>query len=109
MLVSLQPLKKSIASHRRALRVAALLAVLGTTLGQAMPAAAASDMARCQELYRVWQRYKGVSTNASGRDLQSQTALQDCHSGRVEAGTAQLEQLLKADRIPLPDVSSAAR
>jgi hypothetical protein len=41
--------------------------------------------------------------------VQSQTALQDCRQGHVDAGIAELEQLLKADRIPVPQVSSATR
>jgi hypothetical protein len=109
MLESFRSVQKTTASRRRALRTAALLAVLAGTLGQALPAKASGDMARCQELYGAWQRYKGVSTNSSGRDVQSQAALQECRNGRVEAGITQLEQLLKDDRIPLPQVSSATR
>ncbi len=112
---------RSTPSNPRSLIIAATIAVLVGTLAHvpaasAQPAAAVevaqapdAGMARCQELYRVWQRYKGVSTNSSGRDVQSQAALMDCQQGHVDAGVAQLEQLLKADRIPVPDVSSAAR
>jgi hypothetical protein len=108
MLASFSPLPKTIAPKRHALLTATLLAILAGTLGQAVPAAAA-DTDRCQQLYSAWQRYKGVSTNGSGRDIQSQAALQDCRNGHVDAGVAQLEKLLKDDRIPVPDVSSAAR
>ncbi len=89
----------------------ALLAAFTSALVQSLPAAADSsgDMERCQQLYSTWQRYKGASTNSSGRDIQSQAALQNCRSGRAGAGIAQLEQLLKQDRIPVPQVSSAAR
>jgi hypothetical protein len=95
---------------RRALQAAALLAVFTSALVQALPARADSsgDMERCQQLYATWQRYKGVSTNSSGRDVQSQAALQDCRAGKIGAGIAQLEQLLKEDLIPVPQVSSAA-
>jgi hypothetical protein len=52
----------------------------------------------------------GASTNGSGRDVQSQAALQDCRNGRVNAGIAQLEQLRRDDRIPVPgEPSSASR
>jgi hypothetical protein len=111
MLASACSVPNPIAGPRRALRTAALLAVLASALGHALPAAAESsaDKERCEQLYSTWQRYKGVSTNSSGRDVQSQAALQDCRSGRIRAGTAELEQLLKDDRIPVPQVSSAAR
>jgi hypothetical protein len=104
------------------LRLALVLAIAATTVGHVGPAAAdrlhvrdvevaqaASHGAeRCQQLYGVWQRYKANSTNGSGRDIQSQTALQDCRSGRYEAGIAQLEQLLRNDRIDVPQESSSA-
>jgi hypothetical protein len=111
MLTSVRSLQHPAVTAPRALRVAALLAVVAIAIAPPPPAAAASPdgMDRCQELYALWQRYKGVSTNGSGRDVQSQAALLECRKGRVDAGTTQLEQLLKADRIPVPQVSSAAR
>ena len=97
------------------------LAVAGSTTAFAGPVSAgplhgdvelaqasSREAERCQQLYGVWQRYKATSTNGSGRDVQSQAALQDCRSGRVEAGIAQLEQLLRNDRIPVPGEPSAA-
>lgn len=99
--------QKAIVSQSRLLPLAAAVALAGTTLAAAVQPAAAADAQRCQELYSAWQRYKGVSTNGSGRDIQSQAALQSCRNGQVEAGVAQLEQLLKDDRIPLPRVSAA--
>jgi hypothetical protein len=103
--------QNAIVSPLRTLRTATLVTVLAAALGHALPAAAESpaSMARCQQLYGEWQRYKGASTNSSGRDVQSQAALLDCRNGRAEAGIAQLEQLLKDDRIPVPQVSSALR
>src|SRR5690242_10556710 len=124
MYLSRRSTRTAAPAHPRALLIAATVGLLAGTVGaipssfaQSAAAAAtvevaqapAAGMARCQELYRVWQRYKGVSTNGSGRDIQSQAALQDCRNGHAEAGIAQLEQLLKSDRIPVPDVSSAAR
>jgi hypothetical protein len=92
MFASIPLLQKAMVSQSRWLRIAAVAAVAGTTVGfvetvsaGTLPAgtvevaqASAHDAARCQELYSVWQRYKGVSTNGSGRDIQSQAALQDC-------------------------------
>jgi hypothetical protein len=124
MLPSIPSFQKAIVSQRRLLRAATVLAVAGIAVGVVQPVAAESralatvdvaqaagnDAARCQELYGLWQRYKGVSSNGSGRDVQSQTALQDCRNGHAEAGIAQLETLLRNDRIPVPPaVSSAAR
>lgn len=123
MFQSRRSTRTAAAPQPRALMIAATLAVLAGTVAYAPPSRAdsgpaatvemaqapAAGLARCQELYRVWQRYKGVSTNSSGRDVQSQAALQDCQNGHAEAGIAQLEQLLNSDRIPLPDVSSATR
>ena len=113
-------LQKSIVS--RSSRAVVVLAVAGSTTAFAGPLSAgplhndvvelaqasSREAERCQQLYGVWQRYKANSTNGSGRDVQSQTALQDCRSGRVEAGIAQLEQLLRNDRIPVPGEPSAA-
>ena len=95
--------------QKHAPRIATTFALLGVVVAVQPVLADSAGMARCQELYGVWQRYKAVSTNSSGRDVQSQAALQECRSGHLEAGIAQLEQLLKDDRIPVPQVSSAAR
>ena len=107
MFASFLSVQKAIVSQSRVARLALVLAALGSTAALVQPAAAA-DMQRCQELYGAWQRYKGASTNSSGRDIASQTALQECRSGHVDAGVAELEMLLKADRIPLPATSAAA-
>lgn len=109
MLASAYSVQKVIFALRPAPRTALLSAALVAALGCALPAAADSEKERCQQLYGTWQRYKGVSTNSSGRDVRSQSALQDCRSGRAAAGIAALEQLLRDDRIPVPQVSSAAR
>jgi hypothetical protein len=105
----------------QALRVALVLSIACSTVGPVaadprhvgdieVAQAASKDAERCQQLYSLWQRYKANSTNGSGRDVQSQAALQDCRNGRSEAGIAQLEQLLRHDQIPVPqDTSSAAR
>ena len=107
----------------RSLCAAVALAVAGSTIGFAGPVsadplhgdvevaqAATREAERCQQLYSTWQRYKANSSNGSGRDVQSQAALQDCRNGRSTAGIAQLEQLLRNDRIPVPeDTSSASR
>ena len=122
MFAFIPSLQMAIAPQR--LRLAVVLAIVGSTVGFVGPVAAGSlhrgdvelsqaasnDAARCQQLYSLWQRYKANSTNGSGRDIQSQAALQDCRNGRSEAGIAQLEQLLRNDQIPVPqDTSSAAR
>jgi|LNAP01.1.fsa_nt_gb hypothetical protein len=122
MFAFIPSLQKAIASKSR--RAAVVLAVAGTTAGYVQSAsadplhvgavevaqAASKDAERCQQLYSTWQRYKANSTNGSGRDVQSQAALQDCRNGRSAAGIAQLEQLLRHDRIPVPqDTSSASR
>lgn len=100
---------------------AVVLAVAGSTIGFVGPVSAdplhgdvelaqasTREAERCQQLYSTWQRYKANSTNGSGRDVQSQAALQDCRNGRSAAGIAQLEQLLRNDRIPVPQDTSAA-
>ena len=120
MLAFVPSLQKSILS--RSSRAAVVVAVVGSTTGLIGPVAAdplhddvvdlsqasSREAERCQQLYGVWQRYKANSTNGSGRDVQSQAALQDCRNGRVEAGIAQLEQLLRNDRIPVPGEPSSA-
>jgi hypothetical protein len=109
----------------QSLRVAALLAIACSGVGYVGPVAAdpvpvgtlkmaqassSHDAERCQQLYGLWQRYKANSTNGSGRDVQSQAALQDCRNGRFDSGIAQLEQLLRSDRIAVPpETPSAAR
>ena len=115
-------MQKAIVS--RSLCATVVFAVAGSTIGFVGPVSADSlhvdtvelaqaspkEADRCQQLYSTWQRYKANSTNGSGRDVQSQAALQDCRNGRSAAGIAQLEQLLRADRIPVPeDTSSASR
>ena len=105
----------------RSLCAAVVLAVAGGTIGFVGPVSADSlhggvelvqastrEADRCQQLYSTWQRYKANSTNGSGRDVQSQAALQDCRNGRSAAGIAQLEQLLRHDRIPVPQEPSSA-
>jgi hypothetical protein len=106
----------------QASRAAVVLAIACSTIGYVGPVAADSlhvgtvevaqaasnDGERCQQLYSIWQRYKANSTNGSGRDIQSQAALQDCRNGRFEAGVAQLEQLLRNDQIPVPQATSSA-
>jgi hypothetical protein len=120
MLAFIPSLQKAIVS--RSSRAAVVLAIAGSTAGLIGPASAdplhgdivelaqvsSKEAERCQQLYGVWQRYKANSTNGSGRDVQSQAALQDCRNGRVDAGIAQLEQLLRNDRIPVPSEPSSA-
>ncbi len=114
-------MQKAIVS--RSLCATVVFAVAGSTIGFVGPVSAdplhvdvelaqasTREAERCQQLYSTWQRYKANSTNGSGRDVQSQAALQDCRNGRSAAGIAQLEQLLRNDRIPVPeDTSSASR
>jgi hypothetical protein len=63
--------------------------------------APADMMARCKRLYGMWARYQPPDfMTQSSRGALAQGGLADCQSGHYDTGIAELEQLLKDDRIP---------
>jgi hypothetical protein len=73
-------------------------ALTGSTGITATPA---DMMARCKRLYGMWARYQPPDfMMQSSRGALAQGGLADCQSGHYDTGIAELEQLLKDDRIP---------
>lgn len=60
-------------------------------------------MARCTQLYLLWARYgPHLTFHHSGQRTQAELALHDCENGHFDRGLAELERLLRRERIPVP-------
>ena len=58
----------------------------------------------CIDLHGLWLRYETHSTFHSGQKARAEYAVEcDCRNGRHERGLAELRQLLRRGRVPLPD------
>jgi hypothetical protein len=63
--------------------------------------APADLMARCKRLYGVWARYQQPNVMVqSSQGALAEGSLTDCQHGHFDTGIAELEHLLKNDRIP---------
>lgn len=85
-------------------------AILSACIGAALLAACTAapspwppQMARCDKLYTTWMRYGQHPTyHHTGQRARAEIALEDCRAGRYEQGTAELEELMRRGRIPIP-------
>ena len=80
-----------------------------TTPGQptTIPQDSKNDMARCSQLFSARSRYHANGSNYSAQDTEAELALEQCKAGRVDAGVASLESLLRQNRIPVPPAETA--
>jgi hypothetical protein len=88
----------------RWVRLAAAVVLFAATAACTSPLPASPQlMARCTQLYGLWTRYEPHFTlHHTGQKARAELALEDCRSGRYEAGLQELERLLRGGRIPVP-------
>jgi hypothetical protein len=81
-----------------------LFVVLALALLSVAPAARADDAAYCATLSESAYRYLATcATNGESKpDLETRTAIEDCHSGKTAAGIAVLERKLASNGFTLP-------
>jgi hypothetical protein len=72
-----------------------------------LPAQAAGEdtMARCQQLFRLYDRH---NSDGYARPLDARMGLQDCQKGNIAAGVATLKRALERAQIPVPPTETAA-
>ena len=89
----------------------ATLACLSTASAQTAGTAqnARNDVARCQQLFSTRSHYHANGSEPSSQDTEAEMALQQCKTGRAEAGIATLEAMLRAKNIPVPPPESTAQ
>jgi hypothetical protein len=70
-----------------------------------LPAQAAGEdtMARCQQLFRLYDRH---NSDGYARPLDARMGLQDCQKGNIAAGVATLKRALERAQIPVPPAES---
>jgi hypothetical protein len=103
-LVSYQPEKTMI---RLGLAVIALACCLIAVTGDARAEEEAPDkLAYCTRLYGLFWKYHANYFHHDGTWAQAELALSDCRHGNLEAGTKQLEHILRADLFEIPSDQS---
>ena len=84
----------------------AVLSVVYAASGHAQSAEA--DMARCRELYGLYNKYEANgrgSTSAPNVDVAA--AYSECQKGNHAAGIASLTKALQRQHIPVPEIEAA--
>jgi len=67
------------------------------------PPVSPAELERCSKLYAMWVRYGQHPTfHHTGRRARAELALEDCRADRCEEGMAELDELLRRNRIPIP-------
>jgi hypothetical protein len=67
------------------------------------PPASPAQMERCTKLYALWYRYAQHTTfHHTGQRARAELAVEDCREGRYQQGMAELEELLRRSRVPIP-------
>jgi hypothetical protein len=83
----------------------ALLAACST-----VPPASPAKMDRCLKLYALWFRYGQHPTfHHTGQRARAEIAVEDCRAGRYEEGMAELEELARRNRLPIPPAAKSDR
>ena len=89
-------------SRLRSIACVMALAVIATGC-TSVPPASPKLMARCMQLYDLWQRYgHHVTFHHTGQRARAELALIDCKKGQYEAGLQEFATLLQRNRIPIP-------
>jgi cobalamin biosynthesis protein CobD/CbiB len=80
--------------------VCALASIVAcTTAGEQTPA----QLTYCTQLYSLWARYHfNLLYHHDGQRVQAELAMYDCKRGNLDAGTKELQRLLRRDLIPFP-------
>jgi hypothetical protein len=82
------------------LAVLALCAALPAVAQTPVPPAPADDLARCERLFALYERYSntgGESRSGSAFDgIEARQAVEGCRRGRIREGIAVLERKLRA-------------
>jgi hypothetical protein len=87
-----------------ALAVAAL-SIVGAASGHAQ---STDDMARCQTLHGLYNKYEANGRGAtSAPNVEVAAAFSECQKGNYKSGIASLTKALERQRIPVPSVESA--
>jgi hypothetical protein len=92
----------------RPILAACLAVAVLTACSSALPASPAK-MERCSKLYAAWLRYGQHTTfHHTGQRARAELAVEDCRAARYDQGMAELEELLRRNRLPIPRPSSRA-
>lgn len=68
-----------------------------------VPPASPAQMERCTKLYAMWYRYGQHATfHHTGQRARAEIALEDCRAGQYDRGLAELEELARRNRLPIP-------
>ena len=71
-------------------------------------AESAVDMARCSELYGLWNKYNFAGRGAtSAPNVEIAAAFGECQKGNYASGIASLTKALERSKIAIPDVEAA--
>lgn len=62
-----------------------------------------TQLQRCEKLYAMWARYgQHITFHHTGQRARAEIALEDCRAGRYQQGMAELEELLRRNRLTIP-------
>ena len=96
-------------SKRSLFQSTAVAAGVIVALGWAAPAFSQTpreQMAECDQLYGLWNKYNG--TSGYSRNVGPNMALEQCRTGNYTAGIAELKQILQRNGIPVPQTATAS-
>ena len=94
----------NIARNAAALSVAAL-SIVYAAAGHAQ---STDDMARCRDLYGLYNKYEANGRGStSAPNVEVAAAFSECQKGNYKVGIANLTKALERQRIPVPDVEAA--
>jgi hypothetical protein len=98
-------------SFFNAVRNAAVFSVAALSIVYAASGHAESagdDMARCNDLYSLWNKYHFAGRGAtSASNVEIAAALSECEKGNYESGIASLTKALERSKIAIPNVEAA--
>jgi hypothetical protein len=103
------PKPKLAVSRSNFLHVAALLSSAIVAIGYAGPVSAEQasgedTMARCQQLFRLYDRH---NSDGYAKPLDARMGLEDCQKGNIASGVATLKRALERAQIPVPPAETA--
>jgi len=95
--------RPSLLLHAAAIVAAAIVAIGYAASASAEPAAGEDTMARCQQLYGLWNKH---NSDGYARPLDARMGLEECQKGNIAGGVATLKRALERAQIAIPPVDS---